>query len=95
MKVIVGQTSAAAGLSTLFLMIHLLLEVLLLALVALQRGANLSGLQVSRAKTNVQEYGGLLNDTFCYVHACVEEIQVLNGFIYSCQFSSGLQRVWP
>ena len=40
------------------------------------------GLKVSWTKTKVQAFGGLLDDTVQSVHACGEDIGVLESFTY-------------
>lgn len=58
------------------------LEVLVLALEALHEEAKPLGLQVSWAKTKVQVFGGLLDETVQSVHACGEDIEILESFTY-------------
>ncbi len=59
-----------------------LLEVLVMALEILHEEAKPLGLEVSWTKTKVQEFGGLLDDTVQSVHACGEDIEVLESFTY-------------
>ncbi len=40
------------------------------------------GLEVSWAKTKVQAFGGLLDDTLQSLRACGEDIKVLESFTY-------------
>ena len=40
------------------------------------------GLQVSWTKTKVQVFGGLLDETVQSVHACGEDIEILESFTY-------------
>merc|ERR1712035_211282 len=56
------------------------LEVLVMALEVLHEEAKPLGLEVSWAKTKVQAFGGLLDDTVRSVHACGEDIEVLKSF---------------
>ena len=35
-----------------------------------------------RIKTNVQEFGGLQDETIQYVHACGEDIEISEKFTY-------------
>ena len=58
------------------------LEVLVMALEVLHEEAKPLGLEVSWAKTKVQAFGGLLDDTVRSVHACGEDIEVLKSFTY-------------
>ncbi len=54
----------------------------MLALRALHEEAKPLGLQVSWTKTKVQVFGGLLDDTVQSVHACKEDIDILDYFTY-------------
>ena len=56
------------------------LEVLVMALEALHKEAKPLGLQVSWSKTKVQVFGGLLNETVQSIHACGEDIDILDSF---------------
>lgn len=56
------------------------LEVLVLALIVLQKGMEPLGLKVSRAKTKTQLFGGLLDDKVQSVHACREDLEVTKSF---------------
>ncbi len=58
------------------------LDVLVMALEALHEEAKPLGLEVSWTKTKVQTFGGLLGNTVQSVHACGEEIEVLESFTY-------------
>ena len=58
------------------------LEVLVMALDALHEEAKPLGLQVSWTKTKVQVFGGLLDETVRSVHACGEDIEILDSFTY-------------
>ena len=58
------------------------LEVLVMALEALHEEAKPLGLEVSWAKTKVQVFGGLLDETVRSVHACGEDIDILDSFTY-------------
>ncbi len=53
-----------------------------MALEALHEEAKPLGLEVSWTKTKVQTFGGLLGDTVQSVHACGEDIEVLESFTY-------------
>ena len=53
------------------------LEVLVMALEALHGELKPLGLKVSRAKTKIQVFGGVLDETVQSVHACDEDIKVL------------------
>ncbi len=53
-----------------------------MALEVLYEEAKLLGLEVSWTKTKVQASGGLLDDTVQSVHACGENIKVLESFSY-------------
>ncbi|KAG0712322.1 hypothetical protein GWK47_018747 [Chionoecetes opilio] len=55
------------------------LEVLVMALGALHEEAKPLGLGVSRLKTKVQVFGGLLDETVQSVHACDEDIEILEA----------------
>ena len=58
------------------------LEVLVMALEALHEEVKPLTLKVSWAKTKVQLLGGLLEGTVYYVHACGEDIEILEKFTY-------------
>ncbi|KAG0710422.1 DNA polymerase alpha catalytic subunit [Chionoecetes opilio] len=58
------------------------LEVLVMALEALHEEAKPLGLEVSWLKTKVQVFGGLLDETVQSVHACGEDIEILECFTY-------------
>ena len=58
------------------------LEVLVLALETLHEETKPLGLQVSWTKTKVQVFGGLLDETVQSVHACGEDIEILETFAY-------------
>ena len=58
------------------------LEVLVMALEALHEEVKPLGLKVSWAKTKVQVFGGVLDETVQYVHACGEDIEILKNFTY-------------
>ena len=58
------------------------LDVLVMALEVLDEEAKPLGLKVSWTKTKVQAFGGLLDDTVQSVHACGEDIEVLESFTY-------------
>ena len=58
------------------------LEVLVMALEVLHEEAKPLGLEVSWTKTKVQAFGGLLDDTVQSVHACGEDIEILESFTY-------------
>ncbi len=58
------------------------LEDLLIALEVLHEKVKPLGLEVSWTKTKVQAFGGLLDDTVQPVHACGEDIEVLESFTY-------------
>ncbi len=58
------------------------LDVLVMALEALHEEAKPLGLEVSRTNTKVQAFGGLLGDTVQSVHACGDDIEVLESFTY-------------
>ncbi|KAG0707420.1 hypothetical protein GWK47_000205 [Chionoecetes opilio] len=53
-------------------------EVLVMALEALHEEAKPLGLEVSWLQTNVQVFGGLLDETVQSVHACSEDIEILD-----------------
>ena len=53
------------------------LEVLVMALEALHEEVKPLGLKVSWAKTKVQVFGGVLDETVQSVHACGEDIEIL------------------
>ncbi|KAG0725708.1 hypothetical protein GWK47_038100 [Chionoecetes opilio] len=53
------------------------LEVLVMALDALHEEANPLGFEVFWLKTKVQVFGGLLDETLQFVHACGEDIEIL------------------
>ncbi|KAG0724373.1 putative uncharacterized transposon-derived protein F52C9.6 [Chionoecetes opilio] len=57
-------------------------EVLAVALEALHEEAKPLGLEVSWLKTKVQVFGGLLDETVQSVHACGEDIEILETFTY-------------
>ena len=40
------------------------------------------GLQVSWSKTNIQVFGGLLDEKLQSIHACGEDIDILDSFTY-------------
>ncbi|KAG0724998.1 Polycomb protein suz12-A [Chionoecetes opilio] len=58
------------------------LEVLVMALEALHEEAKPLGLEVSWLKTKVQVFVGLLDETVQSVHACGEDIEILESFTY-------------
>ncbi|KAG0724746.1 hypothetical protein GWK47_039977 [Chionoecetes opilio] len=58
------------------------LEVLVMALEALHEEAKPLGLEVSWLKTKVQVFGDLLDETVQSVHACGEDIEILESFTY-------------
>ncbi|KAG0710786.1 putative epidermal cell surface receptor [Chionoecetes opilio] len=58
------------------------LEVLVMALEALHEEAKPLGLEVSWLKTKVQVFGGLLDEAVQSVHACGEDIEILESFTY-------------
>ena len=58
------------------------LDVLVMALNTLHEEAKPLGLKVSWIKTKVQEFGDLLDDAVRSVHACGEDIEVLESFTY-------------
>ncbi len=58
------------------------IEVLVMALEVLHEEAKPLGLEVSWTKTKVQAFAGLLDDTVQSVHACAEDIEVLESFTY-------------
>ncbi len=58
------------------------LDGLVMALQALYEEAKPLRLKVSWTKTEVQAFGSLLDDTLQSVHACGEDIEVLESFIY-------------
>ncbi|KAG0697185.1 Tetratricopeptide repeat protein 17 [Chionoecetes opilio] len=58
------------------------LEVLVMALEALHEETKPLGLEVSWLKTKVQVFGGLLDETVQSVHACGEDIEILDSFTY-------------
>ena len=58
------------------------LEVLLMALEALHEEVKPLGLQVSWAKTKVQAFGGVLDETVQSVHARGEDIEIFRNFTY-------------
>ncbi|KAG0726080.1 Retrovirus-related Pol polyprotein from type-1 retrotransposable element R2 [Chionoecetes opilio] len=58
------------------------LEVLVMAFEALHEQAKPLGLEVSWLKTKVQVFGGLLDETGQSVHACGEDIEILESFTY-------------
>ncbi|KAG0723026.1 LINE-1 retrotransposable element ORF2 protein [Chionoecetes opilio] len=58
------------------------LEVLLMALEALHGEAKPLGLEVSWLKTKVQVFGELLDEAVQSVHACGEDIEILESFTY-------------
>ena len=58
------------------------LEVLVMALEALHEEVKPLGLKVSWAKTKVQVFGGVLDETVQSVHACGEDIEILKSFTY-------------
>ena len=53
------------------------LEVLVVALEALHEEVKPLGLKVSWAKTKIQVFGGVLDETVKSVHACGEDIEIL------------------
>ncbi|KAG0730425.1 2-hydroxyacylsphingosine 1-beta-galactosyltransferase [Chionoecetes opilio] len=58
------------------------LEVLVMALEALHEEAKPLGLAVSWLKTKVQVFGDLLDEAVQSVHACGEDIEILESFTY-------------
>ena len=58
------------------------LEVLMMALEALQKEAKPLEFQISWPKTKVQIFGDLLDETVKSVHACDEDIGILDSFTY-------------
>ncbi|KAG0720330.1 putative uncharacterized transposon-derived protein F52C9.6 [Chionoecetes opilio] len=58
------------------------LEVLVMALEALHQEAKPLGLEVSWLKTKVQVFGDLLDEAVQSVHACGEDIEILESFTY-------------
>ncbi|KAG0720514.1 putative uncharacterized transposon-derived protein F52C9.6 [Chionoecetes opilio] len=58
------------------------LEVLVMALEALHEEAKPLGLEVSWLKTKVQVLGDLLDEAVQSVHACGEDIEILESFTY-------------
>ncbi|KAG0729032.1 tRNA (uracil(54)-C(5))-methyltransferase [Chionoecetes opilio] len=58
------------------------LEVLVMALEALHEEAKPLGLKVSWLKTKVQVFGDLLDEAVQSVHACGEDIEILESFTY-------------
>ena len=58
------------------------LEVLMMALEALHEEAKPLELQVSWLKTKVQVFGSLLHETGQSIHACGEDIDILDSFTY-------------
>ena len=58
------------------------LEVLMMDLEALHEEAKPLGLQVSWSKTNIQVFGGLLGEMVQSIHACGEDIDILDSFTY-------------
>ena len=58
------------------------LEVLVMALKALYEEVKPLRLKVSSAKTKVQVFGGVLDETVQSVHACGEDIEILKSFTY-------------
>ena len=53
-----------------------------MALEALHEVVKPLGLKVSWAKTKVQVFGGVLDETVQYVHVCGEDIEILENFTY-------------
>ena len=53
-----------------------------MALEALNEEVKHLGLKVSWAKTKVQVFGGMLDETVQSVHACGEDIEILKNFTY-------------
>ena len=53
------------------------MNVLVMALEALYEEVKRLGLKVSWAKTRVQVFGGILNETVQSVHGCGEDIEIL------------------
>ena len=62
------------------------LETLVVALEAFNNEVKPLGLEVS--KTKVQGFGGILGDPVQSVHACGENIEVTESFIYLVQFTA-------
>ena len=58
------------------------LVILVIALKALHEEAKPLGLQVSWPKTKVQVFGGLLDETVQSIHACGEDIDILDSIKY-------------
>ncbi|KAG0717266.1 hypothetical protein GWK47_054805 [Chionoecetes opilio] len=58
------------------------MEVLVMALEALHEEVKYLGLEVSWLKTKVQVFGGLLDETVQSVHACGEDIEILESSIH-------------
>ena len=53
-----------------------------MALEALHKEVKPLGLKVSWAKTKVQGFGGVLDETVQSVHACGKDIEILKNFLY-------------
>ena len=53
-----------------------------MALEALHEEAKLLAFQVSWPKTKFQVFGGLLDETVHSIHACDEDIDILDSFKY-------------
>ena len=58
------------------------LEVLVMALKALYEEVKPLRLKVSSAKTKVQVFGGILDETVQSVHACDKDIKILKNFTH-------------
>ena len=58
------------------------LEVLAMALEALHEEVKALGHKASWAKTKLQVFGGILDETIQSVHVCGEEIEILKNFTY-------------
>ena len=60
-----------------------------MALEALHEEVKPLGLKVSWAKTKVQVFGGVLDETVQSVHACGEDIEILKSFTYLVVHNDG------
>ncbi|KAG0698918.1 hypothetical protein GWK47_025924 [Chionoecetes opilio] len=80
--------AAYVDLKKAFDSVHLIfaesLEVLVMALEALHEEAKPLGLEVSWLKTKVQVFGDLLDEAVQSVHACGEDIEILENFPGLC-----------
>ncbi|KAG0717912.1 putative RNA-directed DNA polymerase from transposon BS [Chionoecetes opilio] len=81
-----GMLAAYFDLKKAFDSVHLIfaesLEVLVMALEAMHEEAKPLGLEVSWLKTKVQVFGDLLDEAVQSVHACGEDIEILERFTY-------------